>query len=112
MSLIFFLSHLPGKDLHLPNIINIDKLLHCLAYSVLGLGYLISLPPLWWQRYRGLVAGSVVLFCLLYGVSDEFHQSFVPGRSVSGVDVVADVVGGIVALLVFWGWRRWQWQSL
>ncbi|MDD2463405.1 MAG: VanZ family protein [Desulfobulbus sp.] len=108
MSLIFYLSHLPGKSLHLPSIVNIDKVLHCLAYATLGVAYLVALSSQW-RRSPRLVGVSVLLFCFLYGVSDEFHQSFVPGRSVSGGDVVADVVGGLVAVVVFTGW---QWYRL
>lgn len=108
MGLIFYLSHQPGDSLHLPDIVNIDKLLHCLAYATLGLAYLVALPPRWRQLHPRLAAASLVLFCLLYGASDEFHQSFIPGRSVSGGDLTADCFGGLVALTVFWGWRRWH----
>lgn len=108
MGLIFYLSHQPGDSLHLPDIINIDKLLHCLAYTTLGLAYLVALPPRWRQFHPWPAAVSVVLFCLLYGASDEFHQSFIPGRFVSGADLAADCVGGLVAVVFFWGWRRWH----
>ncbi len=108
MSLIFYLSHLPGESLHLPNIVNIDKVLHCLAYATLGIAYIIAHAPHWRQRHPRLLAASVPLFCLLYGVSDEFHQSFVPGRSVSGADLLADFVGGLLAVCVLWAW---QWLS-
>jgi len=44
-----------------------------------------------------------ILIAVLYGVSDEFHQSFVPARDASVMDLVSDTVGaflgaGIVAL--------------
>ena len=42
----------------------------------------------------------VIIFSVLYAFSDEFHQSFVPGRSGSIIDVGIDSVG----ILVF-GWR-------
>jgi len=107
MSLIFYLSHLPGKSLHLPPVANIDKVLHCLAYATLGGAYLMAMSAQW-HRWPRLVGLSVPLFCLLYGLSDEFHQSFVPGRSVSGADVAADVAGGMVALAVFGVWQRYR----
>lgn len=105
---IFFLSHQPGKTLHLPDIANIDKLLHGFAYMVLGIAYLLALPPQWHHRFPWIVGCSVVVFCLFYGISDEVHQSFIPGRFVSGMDVVADGIGGVVAPGVFWRWRRWR----
>jgi len=42
-----------------------------------------------------------VVFSVLYGVSDEIHQIYVPGRTPDSLDVVADAVGaalGVAAL--------------
>ncbi len=38
----------------------------------------------------------------LYAISDELHQTFVPGRNGTGADVMVDAAG---ALLGLWGWR-------
>jgi VanZ family protein len=103
---IFFLSHQSGAQLSLPDIAMFDKVLHCGVYTILGGAYLFALPPSWTQR-SPWPASTVVLFCLLYGVSDEYHQSFIPGRFVSGADVAADMLGGIVAFLGFLGWKQW-----
>jgi len=46
-------------------------------------------------RY-GLV-GITFLFVVLYGLSDEIHQYFVPGRSATFLDLVVDAVGGLTA---------------
>lgn len=108
MGTIFMLSGQPGTSFSLPDIVNIDKVLHCLVYTVLGLTALWALPPRF-RRQRPLLASVVVvLFCLGYGLSDEFHQSFVPGRFASLGDVVADTVGGLLAMVAFWGWRQWR----
>jgi VanZ family protein len=108
---IFYLSHQPGGSLSLPDIVNIDKFLHCLAYAVLGLAFLFALPPPWRQRHPFLAASSVVLFCLLYGATDEFHQSFIPGRDCSGADLVADGVGGWLAAIANGCWDHWPVRS-
>lgn len=43
-----------------------------------------------------------------YGVLDEFHQSFVPGRDASVLDVLADFVGAALAVLIIPRlYRRW-----
>lgn len=103
---IFFLSHQTGAQLALPNIAMLDKVLHCGAYMILGGAYLFALPPAWTQRSYWM-AGTVVLFCLLHGISDEFHQSFISGRFASGADLAADMLGGVLAFLGFLGWRKW-----
>ena len=51
----------------------------------------------------GPTALAVVLAVTLYGVSDEWHQSFVPGRDSSAGDVAKDAGGAIVGVLLF----RW-----
>lgn len=49
---------------------------------------------------RNLVILGIVL-AVLYGVSDEFHQSFVPGRSSALKDVLYDSVGILFAFMVY-----------
>lgn len=111
MGVIFFLSQQSGDKISLPDIVNIDKLLHALVYAALGFAFLFALPPDWRRKHPLAASCATVCFCLAYGVSDEFHQSFVPGRSVSGADVAADTVGGVLALVADWGWRRY-WGGL
>lgn len=105
---IFYQSHQPGNSFSLPDIVNIDKVLHCLVYAVLGLAFLFALPPQWRHRQPILAGGAAVFFCLLYGATDEFHQSFIPGRFASGADLVADTGGGLLAAIGDWGWRQWR----
>ena len=38
---------------------------------------------------------------MLHGFSDEFHQSFVEGRSSAWGDLIADIVGGFMGAIVF-----------
>lgn len=41
------------------------------------------------------------LFSFLYGLSDEWHQSFVPGRQVELGDLLADGIGGFLGGMIF-----------
>ncbi len=100
MGMIFFLSHLPGDVAHLPRFTGLDKLLHGIIYGILAGTFLYALNPFTHHSNQAVTALVVVLFCLLYGISDEFHQSFIPDRFVSLWDVVADGVGAI--LVVAW----------
>ena len=108
MGIIFILSHQPGGSFSLPKISNIDKVLHCLLYAVLGLASLWALSSQFRQQRPVLAGVGVVLFCLLYGISDEFHQSFIPGRSCDVFDVLADAYGGVLAAGCGWGWQLWR----
>jgi len=103
MGVIFYLSHQPGDSSFFPKFLGIDKLLHVIAYGSLAAAFLYGLNPLTKSSFRALAAIVVILFCVLFGISDEYHQSFIPGRSVSAWDVVADGVG---ALLIGVWWLR------
>jgi VanZ family protein len=105
--MIFLLSSRNYQNIHLEH--QTDKLVHLLLYG--GLGYCLlrgyrkdgrwARPRLW-----------TILLVVLYGISDEFHQSFVPGRDTEFMDVVFDGLGGLLALCVTtaadrFGWRIW-----
>jgi VanZ family protein len=45
-----------------------------------------------------------LLLIVIYALMDEFHQSFVPGRTASIYDSAIDTAGGLTALLVFRFW--------
>jgi VanZ family protein len=47
-----------------------------------------------------------LILIVCYALIDEFHQSFVPGRTASILDSAIDVAGGLTALLVFLYWHR------
>ena len=47
----------------------------------------------------------VLMFGTLYGIIDEFHQSFVPGRSSTLFDASVDALGSLVGGL-FYRWQR------
>ncbi|HFQ88612.1 MAG TPA: hypothetical protein ENK27_00930 [Desulfobulbus sp.] len=93
MAVIFFLSSQPGDSFQLPDVPDIDKLLHSLVYGTLAATAIFAVPADFARRRPGMAAVLVVLFCLVYGISDEFHQSFVPGRTPSVWDLAADVLG-------------------
>lgn len=82
---------------------------HFSEYAVLALlvrrAAGLSLPP----GSTGLkVAGLALLVAAAYAATDELHQSFVPGRTASLVDVLIDTSGAFAALAVasLWKGRR------
>lgn len=102
MGTIFLFSHQSGDSLSLPAFPGADKIAHMFAYGVLALSIL------WYFAQDGLqnprrVALQTMAFCLFYGLSDEYHQSFIPLRSVSGLDLLADVAGAFCVILIWLG---------
>lgn len=99
MAVIFLLSSTPAS--RLPNFGEIDLLIkkggHATGYALLAFAYYFALPPRLSPLYRAALA-----FCmaLLFALSDEFHQSFVEGRTSSLRDVGIDSAGAAFALMV------------
>ena len=82
-----------GRDLQ--NVIG-----HFTVYAALGASFALLFRAMGWGILRSLLAA--VVLATLYGVSDEFHQSFVPNRNVDPKDVLVDFLGatgGALAML-------------
>jgi VanZ family protein len=92
--IIFYLSHQPGT-LTQPLFPLQDKLLHFTAFAILGFLGMGSVRAMT-HGYRPEQAWLVCLVVGLYGIVDEFHQYFIPGRTVDIFDVAADIAGGVV----------------
>ena len=105
-ALIFFLSS-QSELPEMPSGIT-DKHEHIGAYAILGAALVWALTDRAPGRTSWTTVIAVVLLGTLYGASDEFHQSFVPGREVSGLDLTADAVGAALgAALTAVGLRAW-----
>ena len=92
--LIFYLSSQPSIDA--PVLFpGQDKLFHLVVFGALGFLLMGALEPSD-AGYRKQQLWQVALVVMLYGISDEFHQHFVPGRSVEVYDVLADALGGLL----------------
>lgn len=93
MGVLWHLSSQPATGAGLPH--PWDKGAHLLAYALLG--FLLGRGL---GRFR-----PAFLLAALYGVVDEGHQSFVPGREAFGLDLLADFLG---AYLGARGAGRWE----
>ena len=98
-TLIFMLS--AQHNLAPPQFPSSDKIAHFLEYGMLGLLWARAATRSWpYMPLRPLLL-STVLFTGLYGVTDEWHQLYVPGRSSDWRDAVADVCGGTIGGLSY-----------
>jgi VanZ family protein len=100
-------SHLPdlngGRDLQ-----NVAG--HFAAYAALGASLAVLLRWLGWPVLRAMLVAIVL--ATLYGVTDEFHQSFVPNRSTDSRDVLVDFLGATAGALVAMRFMDWRESSL
>lgn len=71
----------------------VRKSAHFLEYLVLGL-----LVMNCFNIDKKYMLYSLII-CLLYSISDEVHQIFVPGRSCEALDVVIDTTGSFIGIL-------------
>ncbi len=100
-ALLFFLSSIP--DIPTPDALPkmSDKAAHVIAYIPLGFFIIRAL-------IRGQAKGSDQKLSIwaqglgsLYGISDEIHQYFVPGRMADVFDAGADAVGIFIGVSLF-----------
>jgi VanZ family protein len=97
---LFWISHqskLPGADLAFGGS---DKFAHFVAYGLLAALVSAGLHRAPRPFGKTVIRWAPVLFAGLYGISDEIHQYFVPGRTFSFLDMVADVLGAVAAQAV------------
>ena len=109
MGLIFYLSSLSGAEVSRP--LNWGwiqwlgelrpYLAHIVLYAVLAA--LVQAAIWGWDlgfRLRWVIVAAV--FSSLYGISDEYHQSFVIGRSATVVDCLVDSVAATTSATMLW----------
>jgi len=98
--LIFYLSSLsrPLPEVDIPFF---DKSIHIFEYAVFGLlasrAFKNSPRKRFFENFKLLA----ILVSVIYGVSDEIHQGFIPGRQFSVFDMMADGLGGILGVFIY-----------
>lgn len=109
MGLIFFLSaqpdlpHAPGAWLDTL----LKKLGHAVVYGVLAWLYLRGLRQYGGERYSLVMLRAVsAALAIAYAMSDEYHQTFVPGRNGNLFDVMVDGIGACAAMWLDWRLAR------
>jgi hypothetical protein len=102
MGVIFALSSLPGGSMPAGDY---GSLGHFTVYAVLGALYFLAVRD---QRGSWMAVVIAVAMASVYGVTDEFHQSFVPGRMPDPADWMMDTFGAFVGAAVTLGVLTWR----
>ena len=98
--IIFYVSSISNVTIPLQEI-HFDKILHVLEY--IPFGFLVA-RGIWCTKPS--LSGTILvigvgLAAFLFGMSDEYHQSFVMGRSSSITDLIGDTIGGVVGGYIY-----------
>lgn len=103
---IFYLSHIPGGSFP-PLFPMADKVVHGVLYAGLGIALMRALHYSW-GGFSVLMGCAGLLVALIYGVTDEWHQWYIPGRSTEFADLVADGIGAVIGILCYvaYHWYR------
>ena len=109
MLLIFTLSSLPSTrcpplSVVIPflNIeIRLDRFFHLIEYAILGLLMIRAMKNRGFSAHLKHLMIISVLISAFYGLTDEIHQYFVPGRIMDMIDWLFDCIGSTLGVLYY-----------
>lgn len=100
MAAIFYVSSL--SEVPIPA--GTDKPLHGFAYLGLAIVVVRAAAGGLLRRIGLRTAAIAILITVAYGVTDEIHQMFVPGRTAEMYDLLADTAGALGGTAACWAW--------
>lgn len=99
MGVIFYLSARTGNELQgMFPFFDSFNFGHLVAYFILAVLFYWALFP-FQRKWKWDIRIIAIILCFLYGLTDEWHQSFVPGRMPDVRDIVNDVIGAAIGML-------------
>ena len=104
MALIFASSSLPGSALPSATSAIPDTLAHGVVYGLLGALLLRALIHARWSGIHARPAWMAVMLAIVYGGFDEWHQSYVPGRTPAVGDLAVDALAAVAVVGALWAW--------
>jgi len=78
-----------------------DKLLHIIEYAIFGFLMVRALCSLKSNKSVMFLRVAAVVIVVLYGLTDEIHQYFVPQRDMDIFDLFSDGLGAFIGQLFF-----------
>lgn len=79
-----------------------DRSLHGAAYLGLGLLLIRAFAGARWSGVTPRALSLALVAAIVYGATDEWHQSFVPNRHADLGDLGADAIGALAAVVGVW----------
>jgi VanZ family protein len=76
----------------------VRKSAHLIAFGVLAILARWTLAALWPRLFASRLSAAALLFTIIYAITDEWHQAFVPGREGRVGDVLIDSVGALIGV--------------
>jgi len=104
MAAIFTLSSFHRVPLPYIDRLSVDKIYHIIEYGILGF-LLMRLLTL--EKFKIKTGGKIlIVFAIgtVYGITDEIHQYFVPGRYFSYWDIAVDSIGSSLGAVLYYRW--------
>lgn len=95
-------TSLPGSSITLPDFQFSDKVAHFVAYA--GVGFLLRrlVPYLRAEFWKKSYTNISLIIGVFMGIFDELHQIFIPGRDASFGDLLADIIGVVLGILIYY----------
>ena len=96
--IIFYFSSLPHIPQLIIEIMPETSIWHMIEYAILSILLLRAFINSKNSTFRENAIYLAILIAILYGITDEIHQHFVPGRVFTYFDIIANSVGSLVVL--------------
>lgn len=99
---LFTGTSLPGSSITLPDFQFSDKFAHFFAYA--GVGFLLRrlIPHLRAEFWKKSYTNISITIGVFMGIIDELHQIFIPGRDASLGDLLADIIGVVLGIFIYY----------
>ena len=78
----------------------VRKSAHFLEYLILGILMINVVKN--YKDINNCLFFMSLLFCIMYAISDEVHQLFIPGRSCEILDVLIDSTGSLIGIFIYY----------
>jgi len=105
--IIYVQSDLPSPQ-RLPKFQFSDKVFHFVIYAGLGVLFYRAYQTLRIKDNLRMLMLLSAVSASLYGISDEIHQSFVPYRDASILDVLANILGAFCGAYLYQLYQLWE----